>query len=341
MKNEKTKSIFIKRRKKEYSVSNCSAITPNSAFINSPNSKYRRENKSYLKDIEKSFKNKSSRDIYSAARPLVLSPQSAVGPTGPGSNISSIEQSVRYPPTAAAAVAARQYDIAQQVFSQHTAAMAKLLGSLRPPGMIGGSKPKVATPQVVNKIETYKRENPTIFAWEIREKLIAENVCTNSTAPSVSSINRILRNRAAERAAADFARAAGYTFYGPYQAMGWPNAAVAAANPIWGSALPSGLPAAAYGSSAAAAQALSLHQAHQEKLHCQQLQASPTASIHDDIDYREIRDAPSGNSSVGDQRLSSPDPPFTSSYDNCFLGSIPDILFFSHKLFLFSCFFVA
>lgn len=31
-------------------------------------------------------------------------------------------------------------------------------------------------------------------------------MCTNSTAPSVSSINRILRNRAAERAAAEFAR---------------------------------------------------------------------------------------------------------------------------------------
>lgn len=31
-------------------------------------------------------------------------------------------------------------------------------------------------------------------------------VCTNNTAPSVSSINRILRNRAAERAAAEFAR---------------------------------------------------------------------------------------------------------------------------------------
>ena len=59
--------------------------------------------------------------------------------------------------------------------------------------MIGGSKPKVATPQVVSKIEQYKRENPTIFAWEIREKLISENVCTPSTAPSVSSINRILR----------------------------------------------------------------------------------------------------------------------------------------------------
>jgi len=44
----------------------------------------------------------------------------------------------------------------------------------RTPGMIGGSKPKVATPEVVAKIESYKRENPTIFAWEIRERLISE-----------------------------------------------------------------------------------------------------------------------------------------------------------------------
>ena len=48
-------------------------------------------------------------------------------------------------------------------------------GTGRQPGMIGGSKPKVATPEVVSKIESYKRENPTIFAWEIREKLIAES----------------------------------------------------------------------------------------------------------------------------------------------------------------------
>lgn len=52
-----------------------------------------------------------------------------------------------------------------------------LSGTLRPPGLIGGSKPKVATPAVVSKIEQYKRENPTIFAWEIRERLISEGKC--------------------------------------------------------------------------------------------------------------------------------------------------------------------
>ncbi|CAI2327004.1 unnamed protein product [Caenorhabditis sp. 36 PRJEB53466] len=75
-------------------------------------------------------------------------------------------------------------------------------GSSKPAGSNSGgagTKPKVATPQVVAKIEQYKRDNPTIFAWEIREKLINEEVCT--TPPSVSSINRILRTRAAERAA--------------------------------------------------------------------------------------------------------------------------------------------
>ena len=38
--------------------------------------------------------------------------------------------------------------------------------------MIGGSKPRVATPEVENKIDEYKKENPGIFSWEIRERLV-------------------------------------------------------------------------------------------------------------------------------------------------------------------------
>ena len=115
---------------------------------------------------------------------------------------------------------------------QHSSpSVTKILSSMpqggRVPGMIGGSKPKVATPEVVAKIESYKKDNPTIFAWEIREKLISEGVCNNNTAPSVSSINRILRNRAAERAAADFARVSnsGFPYYSPYGMPGWASAA--------------------------------------------------------------------------------------------------------------------
>ncbi|XP_019770834.1 paired box protein Pax-2-A isoform X6 [Dendroctonus ponderosae] len=67
-------------------------------------------------------------------------------------------------------------------------------------GVIGGSKPKVATPPVVDAIANYKRENPTMFAWEIRDRLLAEGICSQDNVPSVSSINRIVRNKAAEKA---------------------------------------------------------------------------------------------------------------------------------------------
>lgn len=44
-------------------------------------------------------------------------------------------------------------------------------GSIRP-GVIGGSKPRVATPDVERRIEQYKRDSPGIFSWEIRDRLI-------------------------------------------------------------------------------------------------------------------------------------------------------------------------
>ncbi|KAL3861915.1 hypothetical protein ACJMK2_007927 [Sinanodonta woodiana] len=67
-------------------------------------------------------------------------------------------------------------------------------GSIRP-GVIGGSKPRVATPEVEKKVEQYKKENPGIFSWEIRDRLLKENVCDRSSVPSVSSISRVLRTK--------------------------------------------------------------------------------------------------------------------------------------------------
>ncbi|XP_051175310.1 protein gooseberry-like [Leptopilina boulardi] len=67
-------------------------------------------------------------------------------------------------------------------------------GSIRP-GVIGGSKPRVATPEVESRIEDYKRENPSSFSWEIRDRLIKEGMCDRGSAPSVSAISRLLRGR--------------------------------------------------------------------------------------------------------------------------------------------------
>eukprot|EP00073_Rattus_norvegicus_P046256 XP_017448404.1 PREDICTED: paired box protein Pax-4 isoform X2 [Rattus norvegicus] len=65
-------------------------------------------------------------------------------------------------------------------------------GVLEPKG-IGGSKPRLATPAVVARIAQLKDEYPALFAWEIQRQLCAEGLCTQDKAPSVSSINRVLR----------------------------------------------------------------------------------------------------------------------------------------------------
>ncbi|EZA52850.1 Paired box protein Pax-2-B [Atta colombica] len=88
----------------------------------------------------------------------------------------------------------RPCDISRQLRVSH-GCVSKILsryyetGSFKA-GVIGGSKPKVATPPVVDAIANYKRDNPTMFAWEIRDRLLAEGICSQDNVPSVSSINR-------------------------------------------------------------------------------------------------------------------------------------------------------
>uniref|UniRef100_A0A3B3YJP7 Paired domain-containing protein n=1 Tax=Poecilia mexicana TaxID=48701 RepID=A0A3B3YJP7_9TELE len=93
----------------------------------------------------------------------------------------------------------RPCDISRQLRVSH-GCVSKILarynetGSILP-GAIGGSKPRVTTPNVVKNIREYKQSDPGIFAWEIRDRLLADGVCDKYNVPSVSSISRILRNK--------------------------------------------------------------------------------------------------------------------------------------------------
>lgn len=44
------------------------------------------------------------------------------------------------------------------------------------------------------QIVKLKRDNPSLFSWEIRERLIDLGLCSRGQAPSVAAINRLLRN---------------------------------------------------------------------------------------------------------------------------------------------------
>ena len=57
-------------------------------------------------------------------------------------------------------------------------------GSIKPKA-IGGSKPRVATSTVVRKVTIYKQESPSMFAWEIRDRLLQDGVCNQDNLPSV------------------------------------------------------------------------------------------------------------------------------------------------------------
>lgn len=61
--------------------------------------------------------------------------------------------------------------------------------SLPPPPLSTPALPppplkQVATPDVEKKIEEYKRENPGMFSWEIRDRLLKDGHCDRSTVPS-------------------------------------------------------------------------------------------------------------------------------------------------------------
>ena len=138
----------------------------------------------------------------------------------------------------------RPCDISRQLRVSH-GCVSKILarynetGSVLP-GAIGGSKPRVTTPNVVKHIKVYKERDPGIFAWEIRDKLLADGVCDKYNVPSVSSISRILRNKIGSPGGGPLspesskdARAFYTSLYGPYTCPTSPmHSAMAASTPV-------------------------------------------------------------------------------------------------------------
>ncbi|CAF3259183.1 unnamed protein product [Rotaria socialis] len=68
-------------------------------------------------------------------------------------------------------------------------------GSIKP-GSIGGSKARVVTADIEQKIDEYKNAYPhgPMFVWEIRERLLRDGVCKPTSLPSLSALTRMLRD---------------------------------------------------------------------------------------------------------------------------------------------------
>ena len=104
-----------------------------------------------------------------------------------------------------ARVGVRPCDISRRLKITH-GCISKLLskyqktGSINPGGANVG-RPRVITPKIEQKIEQYRREQPGIFSWELRDRLLHENICSRENLPSLSSISRLIKHKMMARAA--------------------------------------------------------------------------------------------------------------------------------------------
>lgn len=100
----------------------------------------------------------------------------------------------------------RPCDISRRLRITH-GCISKLLSKYRKTGSIqpggeGVGRPRVITPHIAQRIKQYTQQQPGLYSWEIRERLVQENVCSRENIPSLSSISRLLKNKSKSETAA-------------------------------------------------------------------------------------------------------------------------------------------
>ena len=91
----------------------------------------------------------------------------------------------------------RPCDISRQLKVSH-GCISKLLSKYNDTGSFEPGRAKRKTSrdvscEVKNKIEEYRRTAPGIFSWEVKEKLVADGLCTKENLPPLTVISRMLR----------------------------------------------------------------------------------------------------------------------------------------------------
>lgn len=93
----------------------------------------------------------------------------------------------------------RASDISRQLRISH-GCVSKILnkfyetGSIEP-GAIPSSKSREITPEITKRIEAFVLEQPDMFSWEVRDRLLLEGVCVKANLPSMEAISQLLKSK--------------------------------------------------------------------------------------------------------------------------------------------------
>ena len=93
----------------------------------------------------------------------------------------------------------RPCDISRRLQITH-GCISKLLSKYRKTGSIqpggeGVGRPRVITPLIAQKIKQLAKQQPGMYSWEIRDRLVQENIFSRENIPSLSSIRQFLKEK--------------------------------------------------------------------------------------------------------------------------------------------------